>query len=402
MKILFLRQYNPYTESSASANRFRGLLDGLKQLGHTVDIAVCGGILNGDRNCIASKEVIYLSKANFYSYWLTRLNTYVLKFFYEKLAEYRFKRISLSTYDIIWLTKDCDVIMRMVLKAKSMDPKTFMELNEFDDFYKSKNYSYLQLRRVKKSDALFQKTIKYIDGFGVMTNTLLDYYKQKACDKARFMHLPMTVDMARFNNCEKEVNDAPYIAFCGSIDKSKDGVDILLKAFIKIAEKYPEVKLKLAGFFTYDTPELLQIIKDNGMEKRIEYIGSINRDAIPSFICNAQVLALSRPDSHQAQGGFPTKLGEYLSTANPVCVTKVGEIPDYLVDNESAFLAEPGNVDSFANALERALQNKEKATTVGKNGRDVAKLNFDTTVQAKRLSEFLENLTNSNSYEISK
>ena len=50
---------------------------------------------------------------------------------------------------------------------------------------------------------------------------------------------------------------------------------------------------------------------------------------------------MARPDSRQARGGFPTKLGEYLATGKPVCVTKVGEITVYLEDNVSAFLAEP-------------------------------------------------------------
>ena len=104
-------------------------------------------------------------------------------------------------------------------------------------------------------------------------------------------------------------------------------------------------------------------------------------------------MALSRPDSHQAQGGFPTKLGEYLATGNPVCVTSVGEIPDYLKDNLSAFMARPGDVDSFADALDRAVCDETNAKKVGVNGRKVAEECFNDEIQAKKLSEFLkENL----------
>ena len=116
----------------------------------------------------------------------------------------------------------------------------------------------------------------------------------------------------------------------------------------------------------------------------------LNKDQIPLFICNAELLVLSRPDSHQAQGGFPTKLGEYLATGKPVCVTKVGEIPNYLEDNVSAFLAEPGDVDSFTDAMDRALSNPEKAREVGLAGRDVAKKEFNSEIQAKRLADFLK------------
>jgi glycosyltransferase involved in cell wall biosynthesis len=114
-----------------------------------------------------------------------------------------------------------------------------------------------------------------------------------------------------------------------------------------------------------------------------------SRDAIPSIIGNADLLVLPRPDSKQAQGGFPTKLGEYLATGNPVCATSVGEIPDYLTDNESVFFAQPGSVESFAEAMRRALSDPENAKRVGLNGKKVAQKEFNKDIQAKKLHQFL-------------
>ena len=204
------------------------------------------------------------------------------------------------------------------------------------------------------------------------------------------MHLPMTVDMSRFQSVTTSVEyKKPYIAFTGTMTNHKDGVDILIKAFAKVADKYLAYHLYLAGFWHYDVPMQEKLIEEYGLQDRIHYIGTLTRKQIPPFVCNASVLALSRPDSHQAQGGFPTKLGEYLATGNPVCVTKVGEIPDYLEDNISAFMAEPGNVDSFADALDRALLDEKNAKEVGTKGIEVAKRNFDVRLQAKRLDDFL-------------
>ena len=130
------------------------------------------------------------------------------------------------------------------------------------------------------------------------------------------------------------------------------------------------------------------------LDNRVFYKGSVSRDEIPAIIMNAQLLVLPRPDSKQAQGGFPTKLGEYLATGNPVCATTVGEIPDYLVDGESVYFAEPGSVDSFADAMHRALRNPVLAKQVGVNGRKVAEECFNKDIQAKILYDFLLNLQN--------
>ena len=121
------------------------------------------------------------------------------------------------------------------------------------------------------------------------------------------------------------------------------------------------------------------------------------RDQIPNIICNADLLVLPRPDSKQAQGGFPTKLGEYLATGNPVCATRVGEIPDYLIDNESVFFAVPGSIESFAEAMDRALSIPDTAKWVGLNGRRVAEREFNKDIQARKLLDFLKELNADNS-----
>lgn len=69
---------------------------------------------------------------------------------------------------------------------------------------------------------------------------------------------------------------------------------------------------------------------------------------MPQMLKNAEALVLDRPNSLQAQYGFPTKLGEYLLTGNPVVVTKVGDIPLYLKDGVSALLSEDRNPKEFA------------------------------------------------------
>jgi trehalose synthase len=72
-----------------------------------------------------------------------------------------------------------------------------------------------------------------------------------------------------------------------------------------------------------------------------------------------------------------------------VCATKVGEIPLYLEDGISAYLAEPGSSNSFAMALRQCLSDTGKAQEIGKNGREVARKYFNMNLQAKELSVFL-------------
>lgn len=402
MKILLLRLFNPFLGSDASANRFRGLVDGLCHEGHLVTIGVVGGLLKKDEDehfnsASENLEVEYLSCANHYSGFFGRLNTYFFDRWHQIGVRIRTKKLIRKNFDIIWVTSSYQVL-KLFLNVENRIPqstKTFIELNEFNDIYvEEKQANFLQRRRGIEENKLMVEAVAKIDLFAVMTMTLLGYYQKLAKKNAVFIHLPMTVDMSRFKNVTPIVDyKKPYIAFTGTMTNHKDGVDVLIKAFAKIANKYPAYHLYMAGYWHYDVPMQEKLIADYGLQERIHYIGTLNRDQIPPLVCNASVLALSRPDSHQAQGGFPTKLGEYLATGNPVCVTKVGEIPDYLEDNVSAYLAKPGDVESFANALDRALGDKTRAVIVGTNGRKVAEEVFNVSVQSKRLSDFLMNNT---------
>jgi glycosyltransferase involved in cell wall biosynthesis len=397
MNILLLRHYNPYTESGASANRFRGLVEGLCREGHSVTIGIVGGELHkGEaasfKHDVEGLRVEYLSHSNHYHPLCGRLNTYFFDDLIHLPAASRDVRKLLKEqrFDIVWLTNQASVLGSFRKVQKQIKGRTFIELNEFNDIYKEeKEGNFLQRRKGARDNRMFLDTIGKIDLFAVMTKTLTEHYRQMAKPEAKFMLLPMTVDMTRFMNVKDTVMyNKPYIAFTGTMSNQKDGVDVLIKAFIKNAVKYPDLHLYLAGFWHYDVPAQDKLIEESGVSNRIHRLGVLEREQIPPFVCNARVLALSRPNSHQAQGGFPTKLGEYLATGNPVCVTKVGEIPDYLEDNVSAFMAEPGSVESFADALDRAMG--EKAEMVGTAGREVAEESFDVAKQARRLSEFLK------------
>jgi glycosyltransferase involved in cell wall biosynthesis len=128
------------------------------------------------------------------------------------------------------------------------------------------------------------------------------------------------------------------------------------------------------------------------LAERVVFTGRVSRHEMPRFLCNAAVLALARPTSLQSEGGFPTKLGEYLSTGNPVVVTKVGDIPSYLTDGVNAFMSEPDDPHLFAEKLDEALSDPGRAKEMGLRGRQVAITHFDYKVQAEALKKFLTSL----------
>lgn len=401
MIISFFCDINPFRESSAIANRFSGLIKGLSSSGAVINMYVLSDLAamddeirsanQNDRISVEycpfsrkqSKGMVGLVKEALFGVHLTSKEERWLLERFEKEA------------DCIWLAggpafrrafnKYCDQISCL----------TFIEFSEFQQLYKQEKTYLIKRWQYWREYKVTCDVIKHVDCIAVMTKVLDGYYKKLARENTKFIHLPMTVDVSRFAGKSPAVPDykQPYIAFTGTYTDAKDGVSVLIKSFAKIANKYPDYKLYLAGFKHPDMNNQIRLIDEFKLKERCCHVGMLDRAEIPAFVGNASLLVLSRPDSRQAQGGFPTKLGEYLATGNPVCVTKVGEIPEYLEDNVSAFMAEPGDVDSFADAMDRALSNPENAKRVGAQGRKVAEESFSAEVQAGRLYWFLkENL----------
>lgn len=226
------------------------------------------------------------------------------------------------------------------------------------------------------------------DGFLLITQNLMQYFDEKYHGKAK-IHIPMTVDIERF--ADLDIENKKVITYSGSLNDQKDGVGILIKAFALIFKKFPDYNLYLYG--EYESKELRDKYENEivnyGIKDHVFFRGKIDRNLIPTALKESSLLVLPRPDSVQARNGFPTKLGEYLATGNPVVVTSVGEIPYYLEDKKSAFLAIPDSVENLAEKICEVLNNLEFANKVGLNGQKVAEKHFNKNNQTKKIIEFV-------------
>lgn len=377
MKIAIINTL-PIPSGEASVNRLMSYAKGLTELGHKVIILSSGSSNDTSfhiteegveyRNCSKDKSVKSLLYALLY------ICKFILRNRNELKAVVSVTGSPLLIYPL-WLTTRIGGIHYLMEKSEyplCLINKKPTLLNKIHSHF-IVNYRY-----------------KFCDGMLVMTQPLIDYYKTKAKKTCKMHLMPMSVDMTRFENVPLSPIEGAYIAYCGNMAGNKDGVYNLINAFIKIEKKYPELKLLLIGGSSdpVDFEKLKELAKPH---KQIEFYGRASREEIPALLKGAKILALARPSSLQAAGGFPTKLGEYLSTGKPVVVTAVGEIPNYL-NNENSFIVEPDNNDLFAYAIDEILSDYDSAIIRAQKGRELANRVFNYKMQAVDFAEFLSQL----------
>ena len=241
-----------------------------------------------------------------------------------------------------------------------------------------------RLNSVNKINYL--EACRQLSGNIVISQPLKQYFVEKGCQPDRVHVVNMIVDSSRFYGLSKQDTE-PYIAYCGTASNNKDGVDELIKAFALVLTKHPEYKLYIIG----PTPskkqrfENLELVKKLCIDRNVVFYGKVLREDMPQLLKNAQILVLDRPDNLQAKYGFPTKLGEYLLTGNPVVVTKVGDIPLFLKDGESALITEPQKPQDFADKICWAIENPNEAQMIGEKGKLVAEKYFNYIIETQKL-----------------
>ena len=232
------------------------------------------------------------------------------------------------------------------------------------------------------------KHIPDLDGVFVISYGLTRVMEEFGAKNVHVVN--MLVDSSRFDSLKKTCKEK-YIAYCGTASNNKDGVDDLIKAFAIVVRSHPDVTLKIMGKAPSKDDESgnMRLVEKLGVKDKVDFTGVVKSQDMPQMLKNATIVALARPDSIQAQCGFPTKLGEYLLSENPVVVTRVGDIPLFLCDKETALLSQDKNPEQFASKIIWALEHPEEAAEIGRRGAQVALRAFNYLTEAKKVIEVI-------------
>jgi glycosyltransferase involved in cell wall biosynthesis len=385
----------PFPEGMAATNRILAYSKGLIENGIKVDVFIFNQTDLTKSNYPVRGQIFgvnyhYPKTRTWSRYKITRVFIDHIKAinitFYNILQENKNEK-----FDFIFISSDSLFILSFFIPLlKTIGIKIVFITDEYP----------IPIRVYLKSKIPIYKTIFYkilLKGSSAMifmTKNLLEFYN-RIVFRPSFI-LPVITDFSRFDLKTLEpyrVAGRRYLCYMGNMELTKDNVDNIVKAFAIIKNNYKDIDLYLYGQpSTTDRTILLSLIDSLCLNNRVFLKGRANFDEVPSILCGAHVLVASQPRTKRAEGGFPTKLGEYLVAEKPVILTEVGEIPLYIKDNYNAFLCEPENPEAYAEKLSYVLENYEEAGKVAQEGKKYAICQFDNRMLTTHLKIFLDSI----------
>ena len=179
--------------------------------------------------------------------------------------------------------------------------------------------------------------------------------------------------------------DHPYLLFFGRLSEEK-GISVLVESFERALPQLPEgMRLVIAG----DGPEREAL--EARMSDRIQLVGFKQGEELRQLIAGATFAACPSV----CRENMPYSVVEALAEGTPVVGSRIGGIPEAVIEGKTGWLAEPGDVESLSDALVRgtkAAQDRAAYSTLQQDCRSYALSRCDQSKYMDQLTDLYEEL----------
>jgi glycosyltransferase involved in cell wall biosynthesis len=231
------------------------------------------------------------------------------------------------------------------------------------------------IRFSKKFKLLCKYAWRFADKFVVQTEGSKTYFKNSKfkIKEERIRVIENPVRPIKILNPHKEIK-RPAIIGLGRFDERK-GFHLLIDAFSRIANKYPEWNLVIHGYGDYLEVYKKQI-KEYSLEKRI-FLPGVTKDAYAEM-SQGDIFVI--PSFFE---GFPNTLMEAMASGLP-CIAFDFEYGarELISNNENGIIVPLKDVNKLTEALEELINNPQKRKLLGNNAKKVLE-----TLKAEKIFE---------------
>ena len=152
-----------------------------------------------------------------------------------------------------------------------------------------------------------------------------------------------------------------YAFYLGRLSKEK-GILNLIEAIGDI----PDAKLLIAG----DGPERERIeayISEHKLDGRITLLGYQNQDSIHKYITNSRFVVIPSICNENC----PYSVLEAMEIGKPIVASRIGGIPELIVDGENGYLYKADDINELKEKLTLLLDDDEKVNSFAQKSREL-------------------------------
>ncbi|GAB4506683.1 MAG: glycosyltransferase [Anaerolineales bacterium] len=229
-------------------------------------------------------------------------------------------------------------------------------------------------------------TLKRSTFFTSDANVTKDKAIAYGMNPAKTIVFPWGVDLDHFTKKEERESKEGFVLFCNRSWESRYGVDVLARAFVKVARQRDDVRLLLLSGGSQGA-NIRKILQSGGVEEFVTFGGQISQTDLPRWYHMADLyISPSHVD------GSSVSLMEALACGLPCLVSDIPANKEWVVENENGWLFRDGDADHLAEKILAAMNQREKLPGVGEAARRCAERRADWKKNAAALMNVYRSL----------
>jgi glycosyltransferase involved in cell wall biosynthesis len=215
-----------------------------------------------------------------------------------------------------------------------------------------------------------------VDAFIAPSEYLKTVMVEAGFPAEKFIHLP---SFAEIPEVLPQTGRGRYILYVGRLSPEK-GVEVLIRGFGKIHRKYPDIRLIIAGASSLEGKRLEALVQELQIE-RVEFIGFVENQRLAEIYSGADFTVVPSVCFENT----PMSVYESHSYAKAVISSRLGSLPEQIIDGVNGLLFKPGDPTDLGEKISYLLDNPDLAINMGWQARERLASELSPEIHLERL-----------------
>jgi glycosyltransferase involved in cell wall biosynthesis len=258
------------------------------------------------------------------------------------------------------------------------------------------------LRYERLSERIEFLNLRGADLVVVVSQPMKDELVGRGIDRDKILVNPNGVDPERYSpeidgshiRAQYSLDGKTVVGFIGTFGKWH-GAEILVKAFGRLLQKYPEYQGRVKLFMIGDGITM-PLVKENidkfSIKDSCILTGLIPQEEGPKYLAACDILVASHKPNPDGTPffGSPTKLFEYMAMGKGIVASDLNQIGEILKHDDTAWLVKPGDVECLNHGLKILIDDEHLRNRLGKAARQEVVTKYTWKEHTRKIIEKLK------------
>jgi N-acetyl-alpha-D-glucosaminyl L-malate synthase BshA len=237
------------------------------------------------------------------------------------------------------------------------------------------------LRIDKRIDGMVRGALNEADAVIAASTATYNEVKTIVEDVKKINLIPNGVDTERFNvkldptklREKLGIMNKTAVIFTLRAHEKKYGLEYLIRAAATVVKRKPNAIFLIGGDGSL-RGHYEKLAADLGLAGKVIFTGKISSDLVQYYYAMSDIVVVP-----SVQEAFGLVVSEAMASGKPVIGTRVGGIPDQIIDGYNGFLVNPKDSVKISEKIFWLFEHENEAKQMGLNGRKIAEDRFNIT-----------------------